>query len=355
MLFSYPVAAAAENWLHECLVAAVKTTHDLIDHGEQLPTWPGIIPEAHHGKLTRRRGLRDCFADYAKAIKKLSTAERKSVLEALAAQNRIQELLVRQCDCVELLDLPPGVREPTKALFTFGFALLTPFEIRQRQYEVLCESIPVRVCPFCGCEGLAAPGAPQEDFDHYIPRSKYPFAAANLRNLAPMGGRCNSSYKKTQDPLRRASGERRLAFDPYDTAGLSISFDNSVVDEQSTGPVVLNWVIEFLPAGEAVDTWDEIFHVRERWKRDELDKKTFEQWLWDFRNYCVTAALQIAGDGDVVDAVRRYEQYLSGCGFRDKAFLKAAVFRFLVRRCDAGCKRLWPILRNLTGAPEPQA
>jgi hypothetical protein len=353
MLFSYPVAAAAENWMHECLVAAVRTAHELVDQDKQLPKWPAIIPAAHRAKLVSRRGLRDCFVVYANAIKGLSVAQRQAVLEALESQNRIPELLARQCDCVELADLPEAVREPAKALFTFGFDLLTPFEIRQRQYKVLCAAIPVRVCPFCGCEGLGAPGAPQEDLDHYIPRFKYPFAAANLRNLAPMGGRCNSSYKKTQDPLRWASGQRRLAFDPYDTAGVTISLDSSVVDQQSAGPAVQDWVIEFLPMSEAVETWDEMFHIRERWKRDELDEQTFKQWLWDFRNFCLAIALQFAGDGDVVDAVQRYEQYLSGCGLRDKAFLKAAVFRFLLRRCAEGCQRFLPILRDLTGAPQP--
>ena len=354
MLFSYPVPSAAENWLHETLMAAVRATHKLVDDGERMPKWPNILSESYRDKLSGRSGLAERFAAYTRAIRAVSPAERNSVLAALEAQNKIPELLTRQCECAELADLPIDVREPAKALFTFAFDLLTSFEVRQRQYEALCQVIPVRICPFCGCEGLEAPGAPQEDLDHYLPRSKYPFAAANLRNLAPMGGRCNSAYKKSQDPLRRATGERRLACDPFDTVGVSVSFDNSVVDEQTAGPVISEWVIEFLPAGEAVETWDQIFHIRERWRRDVLDERTFLQWLGDFQNYCVTAALQFAGDDDVANAVRHYEQYLTGCGLGDRAFLKAAVFKFLLRRCAVGCERLLPILRDLTGAPQPQ-
>lgn len=353
MLFSYPAAAAAENWLHDCLIAAVKTVHTLVDGGKRMPKWPTILPEAHREKLSNRTGLRDRFSTYARALKGLTPQERNSVLLALDQQNRIRELLAGESDCAELTDLPAPIREPVKALFTFAFDLLTPLEIRQRQYKSLCTLIPARVCPFCGCESLDAPGAPQEDLDHYIPRSKYPFAAANLRNLAPIGGRCNSSYKKAQDPLRRATGERRVAVDPFNTGGLNVSFDNSIVDELTTGPVVSDWVIEFEPDGEAVDTWIEIFHIRERWRRDVLDEQTFKQWLGEFKVYCLTAALQFAGDADVVDAVQRYEQYLASCGFRDRAFLKAAVFRFLLRRCTLGCQRLLPILRDLTGAPQP--
>ncbi|WP_418126184.1 hypothetical protein [Variovorax sp. 160MFSha2.1] len=355
MLFPYPAAATADNWLHDVVLAAVKAVHKLVDDGEPMPEWPNILMVDYRDKLLGRSGLAERFITYEQAVRALDPAGRQLLFNAIDAQNKISALLAGQCDCAELAELPAGTREPAKALFTFAFELLTSFEIRQRQYELLCKVIPARICPFCGCEGLDAPGAPQEDLDHYIPRSKYPFAAANLRNLAPMGGRCNSAYKKTQDPLRRATGERRLAIDPFDTQGISVSLDNSIVDEETAGPIISAWVIDLLPSGEAVDTWNEIFHIRERWTRDVLDERTFMQWLGDFRNYCMTAALQFTGDNDVMDAVQRYEQYLTGQGFRDRAFLKAAVFRFLVRRCAAGCQRLLPILRDLTGSPPPPA
>lgn len=350
MLFGYPVAVTAENWLHDCLISAVNRIHEHVTAGKRMPSWPRLIPEAYRDRLSGRKGLEKRLKAYSAALKALNLAERQSVLEAVDAQNRIADLLIRRSDCEELANLPERIREPAKELFTFAFSLLTEYEIRQRQYQALCNSIPVRVCPFCGCEGLDAPGAPQEDLDHYIPRSKYPFAAANLRNLAPMGGRCNASYKHLQDPLRANNGRRRVACDPYLTAGVSVSLSNSVVEELALGAVVSDWVIEFLPAGEAIETWDEMFHIKERWKRDVLDQRTFNQWLWDFRNYCFTAALEITGDDDVLRAVSRYEEYLTGCGFSDRAFLKAAVFRFLLRRCNLGCQRLLPMLRDLTGA-----
>ena len=355
MLFGYPIEITNENWLHESIVAAVVRIHEIIENGKKIPAWPAILPEVYRDKLKSRIGLKSRFSANAKVIRKLNPAERKQMLDALVAQNKISELLNRQCDCESVTDLPKAAREPALSLFTFAFDLLTDYEVRQRQYAALCKSIPARVCPFCGCEGLDAPGAPQEDLDHYIPRSKYPFAAANLRNLAFMGGRCNTAYKHTQDPLRHADGQRRAACDPYANTGISVSLKNSVVDEMTAGPIVAAWTIEFDPVNEAVETWDEVFHIRERWTRDVLDELTFSQWLADFRNYCLTAGLQFFSDDDVLDAVHRYEQYLSDTGFRDRAFLKAAVFRFLLHRCGVGCQRLLPILRDLTGAPQPIA
>lgn len=348
MLFGYPVAATAENWLHDCMVAAVATVHSHIEDKKPLPAWPEIIPVAHRANLSTRHGLNERFLKYAKVVGRLSAPKRKAVLAAVTSQNRIPELLAAQCECQCLGDLPASIREPAKALFSFAFGLLTDLGIRQRQYKEVCDAIPERVCPFCGCEGLDAPGAPQEDLDHYIPRSKYPFAAANLRNLAPMGGRCNSAYKRAQDPLRRDDGVRRLACDPFAATGVTISFDNSVVDELTTGPLVSDWVIDFAPDSEAVKTWDEIFKVRERWKRDVLDEKTFRKWLGDFKSYCKSANIQATEDAEVVAAVKRYQEHLAECGFEGRAFLKAAAFKLLFLKCNAGSIRLLPIFRALT-------
>lgn len=353
MLFGYPMAATAENWLHDCLVNAVQEIHRRVDGGVPLPRWPEIIPLEFRKVLQRRHGLRDRFSDYGRAIRGLNEAERNIVLEALVSQNRIGTLLSCQSDCATVEGLPKAVHEPVEKLFTFGFELLSEFDIRQRQYEIVCQHIPNRVCPFCGCESLDAPGAPQEDLDHYIPRSKYPFAAANLRNLAPMGGRCNKAYKKAQDLLRRDTGVRRRAPDPYEIASTFVSLDNSVVDELTPGPLIAEWVIDFVEEDEAVQTWDEVFHIRERWTRDILDEKTFKQWIDDFRRYCKVAALRFATDRDVVNAVRLYQEYVSGYGYRDKGFLKAAVFRFLLCRATLGCSRLLPILRDAAGCPQP--
>jgi hypothetical protein len=353
MLFGYPSSANAENWLHDCMVAAVIMVHELVEAQTPLPAWPEILPIPYRAKLSTRHGLRDRFVEYASALSQLGADERKAVLEAVVAQNKIADLLAGQCDCLSLGELAVGIREPAKALFTFAFGLLTEFGIRQRQYEKVCDSIPERVCPFCGCENLEAPGLPQEDLDHYMPRSKYPFAAANLHNLAPIGGRCNSSYKRTQDPLRQKNGLRRLAFDPYSLVGVTISFEKSVIDELTTGPLVSDWVIDLAPATEEVETWDEIFHVRERWRKNFLDEKTFNKWLDGFRSFCKRAPLNISDDAQLVEAIRSYQGHLSDCGFDGHAFLKAAVFQLMFRKCEALSPRLLPIFRDLAGNPQP--
>jgi hypothetical protein len=44
------IAAAAENWLHECLVRWCRRSYHH-DAGQVVPGWPDIIPTAYRGKL----------------------------------------------------------------------------------------------------------------------------------------------------------------------------------------------------------------------------------------------------------------------------------------------------------------
>ena len=91
------------------------------------------------------------------------------------------------------------------------------------------------MCPFCALEYFDAPGAPREDLDHYLAVSRYPFAAANLRNLTPMGMKCNERHKGDGDILRDEAGNRRQSFDPYVERELQVSVLNSIPFAQADG------------------------------------------------------------------------------------------------------------------------
>jgi hypothetical protein len=180
----------------------VQTIHANHDGRQGALAWPDIIPAVHRDKLRRRTGLYDRLAQYAAAAGKLSVSERQQVLACLVQQNRIADLVICSTDCESLSDLPKAIQAPIVELFGFAFELLTGLGVRDRHYRTIYTAVPYHVCPFCGCEYFDAPGTPREDLDHYLPKSLYPFAAANLRNLVPMGMKCNERYKLAQDILR---------------------------------------------------------------------------------------------------------------------------------------------------------
>lgn len=73
MLFGYPLAATRNNWLHDCVLEAVKNLHALVDDKKRYPAWPKILPVAHQATLKSRTGLRDRLKAYNIALRQLSS------------------------------------------------------------------------------------------------------------------------------------------------------------------------------------------------------------------------------------------------------------------------------------------
>ena len=347
MLFGYPLAATQNNWLHDCVLEAITTVHSLVDAKKRYPAWPEILPDAHQATLKSRTGLRDRLKAYDKVLRKLaSKGERDVVFVAITDQNRIADLLSNACTCAALDALPPAIHAAVNSLFDYVFGLLTDLKVRDGHYKVIYDAATDHVCPFCGAEYFDAPGAPREALDHYLAKSRYPFAAANLRNLVPMGHKCNSNYKLAVDLLYDAAGGRRVAFDPYNHTNIYVVLDESDPFDGST-PNMPKWKIDFEPDAPEVSTWDAVFSVRKRYQRDHLDEG-YLTWLREFQNWARSAyLLGDHTDASLVEALTRFEQYCADNGMRDKAFLKAAVFRMLRLRCEQGHDRLKQLLRDL--------
>src|SRR5260370_19078173 len=152
MFFGYPIAAAAENWLHECLCEMVLTVHASLEAGEDVSDWPAIIPAAHRAQLRPRWGLRDRIQAYAVAAAGLTAEQLVQVEVCLIQQNDIADLLSCAGDCEVIADLPAAIRTPAEDLFTFAFELLDDLGIRDTQYQQIYAVINPAVCPFCGSE-----------------------------------------------------------------------------------------------------------------------------------------------------------------------------------------------------------
>lgn len=342
MIFGYPAEATVENWFHECLIQILQSVHHCVEAGEKVPAWPDIIPEPYRHKLSSRTGIKDRLDVYVAAIRKLNIDELHLVSRTLIDQNEIERLLSAECDCETIHSMPLVVQEPIKNLFDFGFKLLTDLGVRDRQYKIIYDSLPAHVCPFCGCEMFDAPGAPRVDLDHYLAKNEYPFAAVNLRNLVPMGTKCNERYKREKNILYRKDKTRRKSFFPYGfmNRSIKVSLLRSRPFEGTNELVPLPlWKIDFVPDSEEVITWDEVFDIRTRYKRDILDKE-FITMLREFSAYCKSRKIRPVSRDEIIQALNDFCDYWSEIGMKDRAFIKAAVFEMLYQQCRTGNQRL---------------
>ncbi len=344
MLYCYPTSATKGNWLQACLIIIPRRVHRAILSGDPVPSWSDLVPRKYQKELKVRTGLRDRIATYTTAFDGLLAPDQRAISQAFTNQGRIDRLLdgstVSQC----LDELPEAIREPAKAVGSEAFRLLTEFGIRDEQYKRIYEAVPSKLCPFCGLEHFDAPGEPREDLDHYLPRSIYPFAAANLNNLPPMGNRCNTSYKRAQDPIRNGSNSR-LAANPFGISSYSVTLENSDpfggVRQESP-----RWQIDFVPATPEADTWDQIFSIRRRYENNHLIP-SYESWLEEFRGWCLYSRIFPKTSQELLNVLELYLNFKRFEGLNDRSFLKAAVFEMLLNHCKAGNDRLLKLLMDI--------
>ncbi len=124
-------------------------------------------------------------------------------------------------------------------------------------------------CPFCGVHSIKGiHHSKREAYDHFLPKSIYPFSSMNFKNLVPTCHECNSSYKNQKDPLTDSAGVSRKAFYPFSTSIPSIQVQVSLGD--SDGKTLLPKQIEItLEAGahtEELNTWKDLYGIENRYK-----------------------------------------------------------------------------------------
>lgn len=144
-------------------------------------------------------------------------------------------------------------------------------------------------CPYCGYSDIKSEhNTRREAYDHFLPKSVYPFNSVNFRNLAPMCHDCNSNYKLAQDPLRhidpisrRTGGTRRKAFYSYAAApsGITISVTLKTKDVTNLQPGDID--LEFTAPGreEEIEAWKDVFGIEERYKAKLCAKNDGKAWL----------------------------------------------------------------------------
>lgn len=333
MLFPYPVAAAATNWLHDTLADVVRCGMDNIDAGLPPADWPACLPAERRARLGRFTQLQDRLRDLLAGYALLAPGARARVRAVIDDQGALQELFDGRRLAARNGDLPEEIRGPAQLLYAKAFEMLAAVGIRDENYRRFAQMVEHRVCAFCGCEYFSGPGPKREPLDHYLAISLYAFAGANARNLVPMGGRCNSSYKLAQDILRDRTGARRVCFDPYAATPVRVSLMRTRLFARDSG--LPEWVVDLEGDVDRIATWDDVFAVKSRYATDHLDsiyKNTFRVFarLWRKRPSA------LGGGGTVCDALAHLGDLSRPKGWSDRAFLETAVYELVHARCTAG-------------------
>jgi len=322
MFQPYPIAATANNWLHEAVLEIIKVIHTRLDNSEKIVTtkekqkhWKALLPEHIDTRLKRWSGVRDRVLDYARYLKRpnISQAQRADILQAIINQNNVVGLL-NGTSAISLIEHDfPLVHEAAKALFLFCYEKLGDAGIREAQYQIIYDSLQSKDCPFCGFGDMMNIAEMSQDQDHYLVKSVYAFSAANIRNLVPMCIKCNRGHKKTKNVILNDAGERVTSFDPYTCNSTDICIEQSQIAEDAAR-INPSWQINFVPATPEAENWDRIFNIKERFSRDIFDE-CFAGWFQGFMNKCKRKRLEgfypvTMTDGDVRGVLEEHRNSL---------------------------------------------
>lgn len=142
-------------------------------------------------------------------------------------------------------------------------------------------------CPFCGLYDLMGKDhGPREAYDHYFPKSLYPFNSINFKNLVPACHVCNSSYKTSKDPAYIAKNHakgigRREVFYPFATASYAIDLQVSLAGTDFEKFTPSDIKLHFGPVALAnkIDTWKDVYGIDERYKAKLCSESDGKYWI----------------------------------------------------------------------------
>ncbi|URL13912.1 hypothetical protein LVR30_17055 [Pantoea ananatis] len=152
----------------------------------------------------------------------------------------------------------------------FNYSLIN----RETAYQ-LNRFLEIYACPYCNSEEIEAiydeTGHDYRPaFDHFIPKYKYPFISFSIYNLIPSCTKCNSTYKKTLDPimtslsnpfLEGVNDSRLFSFD-YD---INYIYSSGIIENE-------NITIKLKKLGNSIDNNMEEFSIAERYNSHNIKR-----------------------------------------------------------------------------------
>lgn len=133
------------------------------------------------------------------------------------------------------------------------------------------------LCPICGLNTLEADASNhRDDYDHYLPKEKYPFNAVNLKNLMSICGDCNKKWKKAKNPVQYINFPQE-AFYYYGETDPDVDVKINIIDIDTCDvEIILTSAI----MQNKVDTWNRIYSIGKRYKEDVIcHEQVGKGWL----------------------------------------------------------------------------
>ena len=204
MIYSYKYKKHKIESFHEGIQAFFKYLFDnepsAYDRKMMFPV--GLEPVIEASKDKFESYFKNLVTEYTK----LTSAEKSKIKLAFKNNNQLDKLCDKKLTPVKYSDFKSTFSDTLKEL---DEKLWSGFP-HNKKGKAKCGSVKehfdlitdedfqiAQICPFCGIISLEPSGGEYRDaYDHYLPKSKYPFTSINFKNLIPICEKCNRKGRK---------------------------------------------------------------------------------------------------------------------------------------------------------------
>lgn len=207
------------------------------------------------------------------SCRELNDSQRTNIRSVFKNHNDIENL----CNgSISLIDnqLPKVVEEKMKPFFVSLYeeyserkTLESVYNSKMDYYNELYKANRFVNCPCCSLDSFEPDESEnREDFDHYLPKSIISFASVNYKNLVPLCHKCNRTYKSDVNPIK----DNKTCFYPYE--GVNNDINITIVLNKDIDNPIDDLIFSGIE-NEKIQTWDEVFSIKKRYRNRTNQKK----------------------------------------------------------------------------------
>lgn len=311
MIRAYQYIDTAHSKLHEYVMAYfVKIETDTNGFRDELfePEFLPIVKS--HYKILKSR-----FKEIYEYVSSLPTTDRHLFCQRIILSNQIEKICRGEYKPEAFISKSTDIDVTLKKLFLALYEQVldgAPFRNYSKttlrdHFNQFCElNIEITLCPTCGIGELKkSQDKIRDQYDHYLPKSLYPFSSINFYNLVPCCMECNSlGIKGDKDTIAISTGK---IFFPYDdnhkeiSLAINIKHDNSQFEN-------IEWEIIFNSPDnkkDEIESWKTIYSIEDRYQG--YIKARAKKWYEHYYEYI--NSVKLSGE-DISVAKYYYMKFL---------------------------------------------
>lgn len=290
MIRSYKYIDTVHSKLHEYVMAFfIKIETDTSGFREELFETEFLPIVNRHSKILRERF--QTIYDHTSGMKEI---DRRLLCRKIIESNQIERICCGEYIPEAFIDKSNGIDRILRDLFLDLYNQVldgNPFREKanttlREHFNQFCDTNEdTTLCPICGIGELKKSHDDTRDqYDHYLPKSLYPYSSINFLNIVPCCKECNSfDAKGDKDTIAVSTGK---FFYPYDDKHKGISLVVNVRDD-SCNIEKIDWELIFENPDNKfneIESWKTIYSIESRY-RGYINARMIK-WYTHYRTYC---------------------------------------------------------------------